>query len=397
MKKSLILLVLICLMAAGFSGTAAADEENKQSTSQSGKDPSVEGEWSGDGEDWRYVLPDGEYLERKWLLDSGKWYYFDEDGYMQTGMQRISGKYYYFRPTGEMAVGWVYDEDSDAWYYMNDDGTRKTGWLSTGGAWYWFDSKGVMYHDGFRMVSGHKYYFFDNGQMAANQYVETYFYDADGLRDRRYDITIQGKRRPTDEEKEAISKALANIPRAWIEKFVNAGWEIMFYTDKNYFSAPATEQGIYYVYHKTDLNYKKLKFTKPESLAVAFGEYVAHETKNDKEENGFMVDFQQYLTGSTLISPLPSYFDDKLGMWFGVLMEGYCDENIRYDIKRASPELAAYMAEALGTDFSELKPSVEEWYEEKAEEDMLDSGGLGPAWDEELGNKEGPADALTSQ
>ena len=41
-----------------------------------------------------------------------------------------------------------------------------------------------------RMVNGHKYYFFDNGQMAADQYVELNYYDVNGLRDRTHDVRL---------------------------------------------------------------------------------------------------------------------------------------------------------------------------------------------------------------
>ena len=41
------------------------------------------------------------------------------------------------------------------------------------------------------MVNGHKYYFFDNGQMAADQYVELNYYDANGLRDRTHDVRLR--------------------------------------------------------------------------------------------------------------------------------------------------------------------------------------------------------------
>lgn len=403
MKKSLIVVIFMCILAVCVSAPAMADTDSGEKApagsgaaaatpaSAEKRDPSAAGTWISEGDDWRYRLTDGTFLKKDWLLDQGKWYYLDEGGYMLTGMQKIKTKYYYFLDSGAMAVGWVYDEDEDCWYYMNQDGTRKTGWLSVGGAWYWFDSKGKMFNGGYRMVSEHKYYFFDNGQMAADQYVGTFFFGSDGLRDRRYDMAIQGKRRPSAREKEEITEALADVPRQWMKKFVESGWEFMYYTDKDYFSAPDTDQGVYYVYHKTDTHYKKIKFTNPQSLAAAFGEYVAFETKNDAEQNGFMADFQRYLTDSNMIRPLPSYFDDKLGMWFGILFQGYCDENIRYDIEKTSPSLADYMKKTLEVDFSGLKPSREVWEEGAADQELQDISELGPFWDKELGKEEGPA------
>ncbi|MFR4578542.1 MAG: hypothetical protein ACLT76_01755 [Clostridium fessum] len=128
-----------------------------------------------------------------------------------------------------MMTGWIYEEETDQWYHANEDGALTTGWYQAGNAWYWFDSKCVMFSGGNRMVNGHKYYFFDNGQMAADQYVELNYYDANGLRDRTHDVRLMGKRRPSDSEKEQITKELAGVPREWIKRFAESGWELMYY------------------------------------------------------------------------------------------------------------------------------------------------------------------------
>lgn len=373
------------------AGAQAADTQAVREPAQDENGNPLAGDWSGDGEEWQFLLDSGEYLEKAWIYDRGKWYYMDEDGFMVIGSQRIGGKYYFFRENGEMAVGWAYDEDADKWYYMNDNGTRKTGWLQAGGVWYWFDSVGAMYNEGFRMVSGHKYYFFENGQMAGNQYVGTYYYGADGLRDRQYDIVIQGKRKPSEEEKDAITKAMENIPGEWMERCVKSGWEFMYYTDREYFSAPRTEQGIYYVYHQTDTNYKKIKFTKPESLIMAFGEYVAHATGNDRSDNRFMADFQQYLVGTSLVQPLPSYFDDDSAMWFGALLECYCNPDVFYDMKKQSPDLAEFVLNTLGKELKGRKPTLEELRDRLNEESDGTAGGMGPSTDATLKQSAGPA------
>lgn len=395
MKRNLKKIVFICLFLFCFSGTALGAVESESQTDVAGV-PVVSAGWEKDGEDWRYKLSENKYLEREWIEDGGKWYYLDEDGYMLVGTQKIRGEYYYFRENGEMAVGWTYDDDTAEWYYMNEDGTRMTGWYQADGLWYWFDSKGVMFHQGSRMIDGHKYYFFGDGQMAANTYLGLYYYDADGLRQRQYDMVIQGKRKPTEEEKEAISKAMEGIPGEWMEKCVKSGWEFMFYTDKNYFSAPATDQGVYYIYHKTDVNYRKIKFTNPESLTLAFGEYVASVTGNDKDSSAFMVDFQQYLAGSTLLQPLPSYFDDKPETWFGMLFEAFCDQDIFYDIKKTNPDLAVFMVDTLGVTIKDRKPALEELRDKLYEVEGGASSG-GPSTDDTLGKAKGPASASSPE
>lgn len=390
MIKGMIRVLVTCLMISCFSGIALGDVLPSE-TDSTVYGVTTSGAWVGADDDWQYQLSDGEFLVKDWLFYQNRWYYLDEDGYMVLGTKRVDGKYYYFRENGEMAVGWVYDEDTYKWYFMNDDGTRKTGWHEAGGVWYWFDSKGAMYNEGFRMVSGHKYYFFENGQMAAGKYIGTYYYDSDGLRERIYDMIVQGKRKPTEEEKNAISKAMENIPGEWMEQCLKSGWEFMYYTDKEYFEAPKTDNGIFYIYHKTDTNYKKIKFTKPESLVLAFGEYVASVTGNNKEENSFMVDFQQYLLESTLVQPLPSYFDDKPSMWFGLLFESAVDPEIFYDMKKKNSDLAAYIEKTLAVRFTGRKPTLEELWDNLYEDSEGTIDGLGPSDDETLGSSMGPA------
>ena len=76
------------------------------------------GEWIQDQKGWWYRNPDRSYPKSGWLsLEyNGKkdWYYFNSEGYMQTGWQLISGKWYYLyekteggRTKGSLAVSTV--------------------------------------------------------------------------------------------------------------------------------------------------------------------------------------------------------------------------------------------------------------------------------------------------
>lgn len=375
--------------ASGLTGEteAAAALESENTAAERG--PSIEGEWVGDGEDWQYLLPDGTYLEKSWLRDQGKWYYFSRDGYMEHGVQHIGPDYYFFGGNGVMATGWAYDGDEDIWYYAKEDGALKKGWHQGGDAWYWFDSRGEMYCKGFRMVSGHKYYFYENGQMAANQYVELNYYDENGLRDREHDVTIQGKRKPSAEEKERITASMAGIPREWIRRFTEDGWELMFYTDKSYFSAPATEQGIYYVRYDVDPTYRKIKFTNPDCLAMAFGEFAAEWLGRSQAER-LLLELEDHVEDSGLVQPLPGYFDEKPEMVFGHLFEGLCQEEVRRTIREESPERYRLLQTELGFDREGQRPGEEE--ELLMDDDPLAaSDGSGPASDPDVGRKTGPA------
>ena len=347
-----------------------------------------EGEWVGDGEDWQYRLTDGSFLKASWLKSNGHWYYLGKSSYMQRGLRKIGTNRYYFAESGAMMTGWIYEEETDQWYHANEDGALTTGWYQAGNAWYWFDSKCVMFSGGNRMVNGHKYYFFDNGQMAADQYVELNYYDANGLRDRTHDVRLMGKRRPSDSEKEQITKELAGVPREWMKRFAESGWELMYYTDKAYFSAPKTEQGIYFVNYDTDVHYKKIKFSKPQGLAMAFGEFAASEL-SDEETSRALTDFERYLAGSGLVQPLPSYFDDKPEMQFGSFFAACCDKDVRADIRKNSSELYKYVVK-LGFWQEGQKPDEAEGVEMNSDPEFAGNG-AGPAGDESLKAKSGPA------
>ena len=62
------------------------------------------GSWkqSADGR-WWWDYGDGTWPAAKWLYINGKWYYFQEDGYMATGWITLYNKSYYLDPvSGEM-------------------------------------------------------------------------------------------------------------------------------------------------------------------------------------------------------------------------------------------------------------------------------------------------------
>ena len=115
-----------------------------------------------------------------------------------------------------MMTGWIYEEETDQWYHANEDGALTTGWYQAGNAWYWFDSKYKMYNRGTAWLMRINIYFYENGQMAANQYVGLFYMDENGQRDKRYDIVIEGKSKESSvasETKDEITAALERIPR----------------------------------------------------------------------------------------------------------------------------------------------------------------------------------------
>ncbi len=69
----------------------------------------------------QYIDADGA-VQTGWMTKDGKTYYFDEKGYMLTGLQTIE----------------------DSTYFFDADGVLSTGWQQQDGKYYFFDEKGQM-------------------------------------------------------------------------------------------------------------------------------------------------------------------------------------------------------------------------------------------------------------
>ena len=124
-----------------------------------------------------------------WQEIEGAWYYFDEDGIMQTGFCDIENKVgtwtYYFSPSGVMMTGWV--EVGQNWYYFDAKGRMQTGlkWIENkAGRWrYFFDSLGVM-RTGWKQVGDNWFFFRENGSAVTGWMKENgkwYYMNASGV------------------------------------------------------------------------------------------------------------------------------------------------------------------------------------------------------------------------
>ncbi len=97
---------------------------------------SVENEdyWSEDNAPeflYYYYGKDGRALKSVWGLIGGSWYYFNEDGIMQTGSIQVDGFNYYLGEDGARKSGWILLEDEtdapetlESWYYFEGNGRR---------------------------------------------------------------------------------------------------------------------------------------------------------------------------------------------------------------------------------------------------------------------------------
>lgn len=108
---------------------------------------------------------------RGWILEEGKWYYYNGNGILQTGWKYINNSWYYLNRDGSMASGWL--EDGGAWYYLGgpNDGSMKVGWQYIDGNWYYFNSSGAR-QTGWLLKNNLWYYLNENDGSMASGWLE---------------------------------------------------------------------------------------------------------------------------------------------------------------------------------------------------------------------------------
>ena len=143
-------------------------------------------------EDTYYFQSDG-YVKKGWLLDNNVWYYFNKDGIMQTGWSGPERQYYFddagkmleeqFTPDGYyvgssgayVRNGWVLNNGK--YYYMNDSGKMvKCSWVGS----YYLGSDGVMVTNKWVQWSGKYYYLDSQGVYVKNKWIDSYYLDSNG-------------------------------------------------------------------------------------------------------------------------------------------------------------------------------------------------------------------------
>ncbi|MCI8659343.1 MAG: hypothetical protein HFG54_03695 [Lachnospiraceae bacterium] len=270
---------------------------------------------------------------------------------------------------GDGEPGWYYGQDNYHWSYYDKDQKRHTGWLNYNGEWYWFNSEGWMTGGGITVVDGVSYYFFINGHMAWNQYVGMKFYDQDGQHDPKQDVRVIGKEKADGEDKDLFSDFMYQIPRSWISRFVEDGWELMFYKQKKYFSAPRTNKGIYYVYHSVDTRYKKVKFTDVDSVLQGFGEYVGYASGCYEEGNSRMEILWEEQPAVLSVLGLPDKYQGDAQFYFGKLFAAYLDGDTKKELLQASFRACQVMEEILHLqDDAETRERLQKKAEEEQKE-----------------------------
>ena len=111
-------------------------------------------------QNWSYFDPVNGDKKFGWQNIDGKWYYLTTDG-AAMGDKPIDGKWYYFDPAnGDMKTGWVSRQgfNGTVWaYYDLVSGEKLSGWQNIDGKWYYFNFHALT---GRQNIDG-KWYFFD--------------------------------------------------------------------------------------------------------------------------------------------------------------------------------------------------------------------------------------------
>ena len=120
-------------------------------------------QWKKYSKGWRYEMPDESYPQNAWMKIDGKWYFFDEDGYMEENAYREG---YYLKKNG-------------AWDGVN----KKAGWRKTSTGWWYSLPDGSWLAKTWKKIDGKWYYFHADGYIAECEYVDGYYIGKDGAWD----------------------------------------------------------------------------------------------------------------------------------------------------------------------------------------------------------------------
>lgn len=115
------------------SGTIIADPKVPMAGAPS---YAVTGTWNQTGDSWSFTSTSGETMRSRWayVLWNGSydWYYFDQEGKMQTGWITLNGQTFYLQPVsdgtrGKMLTGW--QQIDGTWYYFQTTSDGNKGML----------------------------------------------------------------------------------------------------------------------------------------------------------------------------------------------------------------------------------------------------------------------------
>ena len=100
--------------------------------------------WSrNDKGEWNYLVDFNSTKVTGWLQDSGKWYFFNQNGVMQKWWIKDNITWYFLNGSGAMQTGWL--QNNETWYFFEDSGAMKASqWFEVDGKWYYVDGTGAL-------------------------------------------------------------------------------------------------------------------------------------------------------------------------------------------------------------------------------------------------------------
>lgn len=139
----------------------------------------IPGTWVEKDTKWWYKHNDGSYTSNGWEYIDGKWYCFDNYGYMLYDWKKDGNNWYYLGHSddGSMKTGWILTDSK--WYYFGDDGAMRTGWEKINEKWYYFDHTGAM-KTGWIKDNGNDYCLYSDGSMIQDTVAYGYKFNTNG-------------------------------------------------------------------------------------------------------------------------------------------------------------------------------------------------------------------------
>ena len=152
---------------------------------------------------WYNFTSDGSASTGFTKLASDKTVYYNDQGQMQYGEQKIDGKWYYFQTNdGNVVRGWYTLKDGRQVYYDVDDTGNGQGMLhglgKVGNDYYYFNDATGAKETGLKTLNGQTYNFAgNNGQALLSQFWtndnQTYYFDQQGQMVKNQQLTIAGE------------------------------------------------------------------------------------------------------------------------------------------------------------------------------------------------------------
>ena len=112
MTKTAVTLAAMSAMTVASASMALAatkQEPNISSISEAQEVVNTEasGKWGGsDISGWTFTKENGEKLKNQWAEIDGIWYYFEGETILQDSVKYIDGETYFFNENGTLATGW---------------------------------------------------------------------------------------------------------------------------------------------------------------------------------------------------------------------------------------------------------------------------------------------------